>query len=306
MLVEMLSEVAEIVAGGADEPTDALDAEVWASSLVGTLPRGPLLDMDSELLGRALVAALEKLGNAGALAALRAVGALEGQACAAPARAAADRLAGAGLPEPRWANGLGQARPLAAELMSEPAFDDGVSVMIEFAAPGGGSHTLGVYIDHNAGGLVKDAFVAGPLSEVRETLAAAGNDENDVTFRELELGEARARVERALDILDHTLYPPVDEDARSLRAFVEARARLLPTGVTLPDEYVEVTAEERDRLVSDFLGSAEGRRWRDDAVGQDIAALAIDFGADYNHGGPLRWSPVVVEIFMASWLARAR
>jgi hypothetical protein len=32
--------------------------------------------------------------------------------------------------------------------------------------------------------------------------------------------------------------------------------------------------------------------------------VAIDFGADYNHGGPLRWSPVVVEIFMVSWLAR--
>jgi hypothetical protein len=35
-----------------------------------------------------------------------------------------------------------------------------------------------------------------------------------------------------------------------------------------------------------------------------VAELAIDFGAGYNHGGPLRWSPVVVEIFMTSWLAR--
>ena len=33
-------------------------------------------------------------------------------------------------------------------------------------------------------------------------------------------------------------------------------------------------------------------------------ATAIDFGADYNYGGPLRWSPVVVEIFMTSWIAR--
>jgi hypothetical protein len=32
--------------------------------------------------------------------------------------------------------------------------------------------------------------------------------------------------------------------------------------------------------------------------------MAIDFGAGYNHGGPLRWSPVVVEIFTTSWLAR--
>jgi hypothetical protein len=32
--------------------------------------------------------------------------------------------------------------------------------------------------------------------------------------------------------------------------------------------------------------------------------MAIDFGADYNHGGSPRWSPVAVEIFMTSRLAR--
>lgn len=37
---------------------------------------------------------------------------------------------------------------------------------------------------------------------------------------------------------------------------------------------------------------------------RDVVELAIDFGADYNHGGPLRWSPVVVEVFMTNWLAR--
>ena len=39
-------------------------------------------------------------------------------------------------------------------------------------------------------------------------------------------------------------------------------------------------------------------------MAENVVELAIEFGVCYNHGGPLRWSPVVVEIFMTSWLAR--
>ncbi len=66
----------------------------------------------------------------------------------------------------------------------------------------------------------------------------------------------------------------------------------------------EATPGERERLLVDFLDSPEGRRWRGDEDARDVLELAIGFGADYNHGGPLRWSPVVVERFMTDWLAR--
>ncbi|HZW00919.1 MAG TPA: hypothetical protein VFF55_05050, partial [Candidatus Deferrimicrobium sp.] len=33
----------------------------------------------------------------------------------------------------------------------------------------------------------------------------------------------------------------------------------------------------------------------------DLVRWAIDFAADY-HGDPLRWSPIVVELFLADWL----
>jgi hypothetical protein len=188
--------------------------------------------------------------------------------------------------------------------MHEEAFDDGVSVMIEFAAPGTESHTLGVYIDHNLGGLVKDVFLTGPLAEVRAELEQVPTDELDISIVALDLAEARARVEAGLWVLDHSLDPPVDEDAHLLRALIEARMRLLPDGCELPDSYREVTPAERDALAADFLASPEGRRWQGDEDAEAVACLAIDFGADYNHGGPLRWSPVVVEIFMTSWLAR--
>ena len=33
-------------------------------------------------------------------------------------------------------------------------------------------------------------------------------------------------------------------------------------------------------------------------------SLAINFCADYVDGRPLRWSPVVVELFLANWIPR--
>lgn len=41
-----------------------------------------------------------------------------------------------------------------------------------------------------------------------------------------------------------------------------------------------------------------------DEEAEDVVTTAIDFGADYNHGAPLRWGPVVVEIFSTSSLGR--
>jgi hypothetical protein len=222
------------------------------------------------------------------------LGAVAAPSHAAAAQAAAGRLAAAGLPEPAWAGELAPPEPTAALLVYEEAFDDGVSVVVEF-----GTHTLGVYVDHNLGGLVKDVFLAGSLAEVGESSATPG-----VSLRELDLAEARARIEAALYELDHTLDPPVSEDVGSLRALVEARIRQLPSGFELPDPYREVPPDERQALLDGFLASPEGARWQRHEAAEDVAALAIDFGADYNHGGPLRWSPVVVELFMLDWLPR--
>jgi hypothetical protein len=125
-----------------------------------------------------------------------------------------------------------------------------------------------------------------------------------VSIRDLDLPEARSRIEAALYMLDHTLDPPVNEDVRRLRVLIAARMRLLPDGFELPDDYRQLTPEDREALVDDFLTSPEGQGWDGDEDAEDVAHLAIEFGSDYNHGGPLRWSPVVVEIFMTSWLAR--
>ena len=302
----MLAGIAEVAARDADQPEDALDAEQWGSMMLGMMRGAPLPpDEDAEsMFLPGFVAALEELGTRRALATLRAVAAVSAPDYAVAARAAADRLAATGLREPAWAADLGGAQPTAAALMHDEAFNDGVSVMVEFRHATIERHTIGIYIDHNMGGVVKDVFLAGPLSEVRGQLGRTASDQVGLAMRDLDLAEARARAEAAFYKLDHTWDPPVTEDVRPMRALIEARLRLLPDGFELPDDYVEVTPEERDAVLEDFLSSPEGHRWRGDEDAEDVAQLVIDFGASCNHGGPLRWSPVVVEIFMTSWLAR--
>ncbi len=216
--------------------------------------------------------------------ALRALAAVDADSYATQARAAADRLGAGCVSRPPWVEDLGRARPVAALMMCDDLFDDGVSILIEFARPNADPHTLGLYIDHNMGGIVKDAFVAGPLAEVRERFP---------DLCELDLGEARARLERALDILDYTLDPPVDEGVDRLRGFMDACARLLPGGAALPDELEESAPEERELLLDDFLTSPEGRRWCGDADAEDVAAVAIELSAEggylSNSGGLTPW-----------------
>ncbi len=291
----LLIDMARLAAKDVVDVDDALEAQAWASDMISTWHgQGiPGADVDALFLP-GFVRAAEALGTAPALAVLRALGAVAAPRHAAAAQAAAGRLAAAGLPEPAWADELVPPKPTGALLVHEEAFDDGVSVVVEF-----GSHTLGVYVDHNLGGLVKDVFLAGSLAEVRESFTTP-----HVSLRELDVAEARARIEAALYELDHTLDAPVSEDVGSLRALVDARMRLLPSGFDLPDPYRDVPPEERQALLDAFLASPEGTRWQGDEVAEDVAALAIVFGADYNHGGPLRWSPVVVELFMLDWLAR--
>lgn len=295
-----LTELAELTVGVVMNAEDALEAEQWASGLISTW-QGPAAveqdEPDAVMFGQ-FVRVLERLRSAPALAGLRALAAVGEPELAERARSAADRLAGAGLDEPSWAGDAGRARVSTAALLHEPAFDDGVTVLLEFTVPSGETYTLGTYIDHNLGGLVKDIFVADAIDEVRAEIS------EPVLVSELGLDEARARIEAGFEALDRSPGVAVGEDVWTLRALVEARVRLLPGGFSLPAAPAAVGAEGRDALLADFLAAEEGARWRGDADAEYAARLAIDFGADHNHGGPLRWSPVVVEIFLADWLAR--
>lgn len=284
--------------------SDGLDAELFASSLVGTWQIGktPLSDLDpDEVFGRPAAVALERVGSAGALAALRALAVVGPAVVARESAAAAERLAGRGVADPAWIAALGRARPLRAQSMRDRLFDDGLSVLLEFDQPGVERHTLGVYIDHNIGGIAKDAFLGGALDEVAALLAGSG--EQGIALEEVSLGEAGARISAALEATDITLDAPASDDLRALRAFIDTRLGMLPAYEEIT-ERPEVPASERGALLADFLASAEGERFAGDEDARDIVTLVIDFAADYMDGRPLRWSPAVVEIFMTAWLPR--
>ena len=73
-------------------------------------------------------------------------------------------------------------------------------------------------------------------------------------------------------------------------------------GGAIATQREEMPAEDRDALRDEFLASPEGRAFAPDGDEAFGVSLAIDFCVDYVDGRPLRWSPVVVELFMADWV----
>ena len=256
-----------------------------------------------ELVGGGVVQALLRAGDQAAFAALCALASVADAPVGEAAGLAARRLGERGTKPPAWKDELGSATPVQARLLREDVFDDGVSVLVEFELADGTLETLGVYVDHNLSGSAKDIFVGGSLREVADVLASAPDDGVDVRLDALSLGEAAARIREGLELTDMTLAAPVSEGYWELRSLAGARLRSLPQGVELPGRE-GVEPEERERLLEEFLASPEGSRFRGSVYEEGVVALAIDFGADYVDGRPLRWSPVVVELFMADWLPR--
>ena len=181
---------------------------------------------------------------------------------------------------PSWVRDLGTATPQRAEVMEDP-LGDGLTVHVEFTYPSGDQHCLGVYIDTNLGGLVKDTLIGPSLDELHRIVGQ--QPEIGLTLRPIDLDEARARIEEGYRILDMTLEPPVDESVWHLRPLVQARLPGLPAGGSAT-ELEEVPQEDRERLVDDFVASTEAigsitSHGQEDV--RSIAELLVDHASDY-------------------------
>jgi hypothetical protein len=110
------------------------------------------------------------------------------------------------------------------------------------------------------------------------------------------------------------LDPPVDEDVESLRALVLHRLEMLPSSDTGMDDDASGWDEDaRELLLDHFMdSSAAGLLWSADGdVGEEqqatvayLASQIISFSLDYVLGTPLRFSPVMAEIFCLDWAPR--
>src|SRR5687767_14046699 len=84
---------------------------------------------------------------------------------------------------------------------------DGDSVMLGVRLPDGHEITCVVYIDHNLGSLVKDAFVV--PEPIADLIAFMGSttDDHDTSWNELDLADARVRVRKAVELGAITVPP---------------------------------------------------------------------------------------------------
>jgi hypothetical protein len=288
--------------------TGALDAELWASALLGVLwtHRFDLRPEDvSEgyalVLGEPLVREVARVGGPGARIALRVIAAADDGELDMRAGELAAALAD--VPLPRWVEDVGQAEIVAAAVMREDVYDDGFTVFLEARHPDGEQHAVGVYIDNNLGVIAKDILLADSIAAVERVMRDHPPPDRQLTLTTVTPGFAAGQVHAAMELTDMSFGLEVGDEFADLRAVAlmrgdEARA-YEPVG-----ERPTMTQAARDELLDEFLSSPEGAEIARDSDEAFVAILAIDFCADYADGKPLRWSPVLVELFMVGWLRR--
>lgn len=284
----------------------AFEAEYWASILLGSwwsrrldLDHG---DPDLEI-GGPVVEELARDSGAGAVAALVALEEVSDSELGAQAGDAARRLIAEGAPAPPWSEAIEEAEILRTAVMREDVFDDGITVWVESRHGDEEPHAIGVYIDHNLGVMAKDLVLADSIESVEQVMRERPEGDGELRIDPIDPAEAGVRIHDAMALTDMTVDPPVGEEYAPLRALALLRADELPGG-KVDIEIPEVPREERDRMLDQFLASPEAAGIAAESDETEAVAHAIDFCADYVDGRPLRWSPVVVELFMADWLPR--
>ncbi len=300
------------IARQASELTDALDAEVWASTLLGvfwdqryTLPLEEAASGDHSLIfGAPLVEALAELAGASAHIALSVIGVVDDGELGMRAAELADALDLDPANElPTWLYEVGEAEITGAAVMSEDVFDDACTVFLEARHPSGETHAVGVLIDNNLGMMAKDVLLADSIDRVAEVMRRSPRQDGELKLERIEPGVAAGRIDAALALTEMTLDPPVVDDYARPRALAMLRVDEVSNVKPVP-EREELPYEERDQLRDEFLQAPEGQDFPPDGDEAYTASLAINFCADYVDGRPLRWSLVVVELFMADWIPR--
>ncbi|MGH3752469.1 MAG: DUF6398 domain-containing protein [Pseudonocardiaceae bacterium] len=203
---------------------------------------------------------------------------------------------------PRWLADLHRAAAAPRTVEVVHVLGDGDNIVIGVRLPGGPEFTVVVYIDHNMGTLVKDAFVVPePVGGLVERMLTVAGDP-DTQARDIDPAAARARITEAIE-LGAIRFPPFESDTwPACRPLIEWATAMLPaggTGYQRPDWDDDAQAA----LVERFLAAPSGAGF-DDADHRGLLDLLLRFGTDYGPGDPLRWSPVAVEILLVDWIPR--
>lgn len=281
----------------------ALEAELFASGLIGTWRSLPPVDGDAEdVIGHGLLDYLDGRDTPGNLAVLRALGAVGGGELGRRAQAVGDAMAERGVAEPAFAPHLGPPATVGAWLMSD-VLGDGDTVFLGFREPDGEDYVIGVAIDHNLGDIAEDVFI-GPAPQ--ELLAFVAGRDEPVSIGPIPFEDALGRVRRALQLTDMTLEPTVSETYEETRTLLDARLAALPEGREPPDPPPWLGDDERGALMDGFLRSPEAAvlAGHDRERVKDAVWHIVSFRVDGGDGQPFRWSPAVVELCLTDWFPR--
>jgi hypothetical protein len=203
---------------------------------------------------------------------------------------------------PVWLANLGRTTVTRVVEMVH-VLGDGDNVMIGLSLPGDFALSVVVYIDHNMGTLVKDAFaVPEPLDELIEHMRIAAGDGPDTTWADLSPADARVRIKDAIERGAIT-FPPMETDSwPACRPLIEWAIGMLPaggTGYQRPRWDIKQLSELTERFFASPFGTD-----LDDADHRGLLESLLWFGTDYGPGDPLRWSPIAVEILLVDWIPR--
>ncbi|MET7469158.1 hypothetical protein ACFYON_17385 [Micromonospora sp. NPDC005686] len=288
----------------------ALDAEMLGAALLGSVYA--VAEHDREQAVREFVSgflAATSRRRSAAATTLRAVFA----ALVPDAEGAARVRPGAYAPS--WVGQLGRVRVTGAWAYGD-VYGDQTSYLATFAyddeEEGGPEHALVALVDHNIG-ITKDVFVGGPAGRIVEQAREICTEDEFTWFRTEDPARMHAEVSRHLAVTDDLAELPAQGSLATDRALVGARLAALP-GPTPPAGPAVVpppTDEERTRLVRAFLDSPEATRFGLPEVADGELAslhfclgLLLDHAASFPDADPMRWSPMVAELFLLDWVHR--
>jgi hypothetical protein len=205
-------------------------------------------------------------------------------------------------PLPDWLTRLDRARIDPDVWFMTHVLGDGDDYLLGVVLPSGEALSALIYVDHNLGTVVKDAFIVPePLEDLALKIGTLIEDPDQRLTRTDPAG-ARAAVEAAVET-GSMMYSPIETDSWPMcRPLVEWMLRMLPTG-GVATERREWSEEEKATLAEEFFASPYGAPL-DRPDERDLLESVLWFGTSYATGDPLRWSPVTVEMLLADWLPR--
>lgn len=206
---------------------------------------------------------------------------------------------------PGWIRQLATDSHPYRAFLSDHILGDGENIILGVRLPRNRELTFIIYIDHNLGTVVKDAFARDVT--IAEVIGRFTSDPEMTAegFRvaELSLADVRARVSEAIENGAVTFPPFVTESWPGERPLLEWILRSLPTGGTGYSRS-EFSEAQLNRMRTGFFGSDFGAEFAGDDDSHMLVDALMSFGIDYGPGDPLRWSSVAVEIVLMDWLPR--